>query len=233
MIKLLREGNLRYPWLLKGAMATIAITFVIGMGWWGYGESQTDAVATVGPLKVSRDEFMRRYKNLYEYSKKQKMPDLVKDEVLKEIAVEQMVEEKIWRLAAEDMGITVTPDELRDAITRIKDFHQDGKFSPELYKRLLSFNRLTPAQFETEYAGRLLGDKAATVISDSVALTPAELEEVKTLMARQSSAEPLAGLSANDRILQNMLFQKQQRALAAFKEAMRAKVQVQIRKELL
>ncbi|MGH8248251.1 MAG: SurA N-terminal domain-containing protein, partial [Gammaproteobacteria bacterium] len=233
MIKLLREGNLLHPWLLKGTMATIAITFVIGMGWWGYGESQTDAVATVGPLKVSRDEFMRRYKNLYEYSKKQKMPDLVKDEVLKEIAVEQMVEEKIWRLAADDMGITVTPAELRDAIMRVKDFHQNGKFDPELYKRLLSFNRLTPGQFETEYAGRLLGDKAATVIIDSVALTPTELEEVKALMARQSSAEPLAGLSANDRILQNMLFQKQQRALAAFKEAMKAKVQVQIRKELL
>jgi peptidyl-prolyl cis-trans isomerase D len=233
MIKLLREGNVRYPWLLKGAMATIAITFVIGMGWWGYGESQTDAVATVGPLKVSRDEFVRRYKNLYEYSKKQKMPDVVKDEVLKEIAVEQMVEEKIWRLAAEDMGITVTSAELRDAITRIKDFQQNGKFDPELYKRTLAFNRLTPAQFETEYAGRLLGDKAATVIADSVALTPAELEEVKALMARQSSAEPLTGLSANDRILQNMLFQKQQRALAAFKEAMRAKFQVTIRKELL
>jgi peptidyl-prolyl cis-trans isomerase D len=233
MIKLLREGNLLYPWVLKAFMATIAITFVVGMGWWGYGESQTDAVATVGPLKVSRDEFMRRYKNLYEYSKKQKMPDLVKDEVLKEIAVEQMVEEKIWRLAAEDMGITVTTDELRDAIMRIKDFQQNGKFDPELYKRTLAFNRLTPGQFETEYAGRLLGDKAATIIVDSVALTPAELEEVRALMARQSSAEPLAGLSANDRILQNMLFQKQQRALAAFKEAMRAKVNVQIRKELL
>jgi peptidyl-prolyl cis-trans isomerase D len=233
MIKLLRESNLRYPWLLKSAMAAIAITFVIGMGWWGYGESQTDAVATVGPLKVSRDEFLRRYKNIYEYSKKQKMPDVVKDEVLKEIAVEQMVEEKIWRLAAEDMGITVTTDELRDAIMRVKDFHQNGRFDQELYKRTLAFNRLTPKQFETEYAGRLLGDKAATIISDSVALTPAELEEAKTLMARQSSAEPLAGLSANDRILQNMLFQKQQRALAAFKEAMRAKVQVQIRKELL
>ena len=233
MIKLLLEGNYRYPWLLKGAMAAIAVTFVVGMGWWGYGEAQGDAVATVGSLKVSRDEFTRRYKNIYEFSKKQKLPDSFKDEVLKEIAVEQIVEEKLWRLAAEEMNLTVTPADLRDAIVKIKDFQTNGQFDPELYKRLLAFNRLTPAQFEAEYSSRLLGDKAMTVILDAVALTPSELAEAKALMGRPSPLEPAGGPSTNDRILQDMLFQKQQRALTAFKDAMRAKVQVTIRKEML
>lgn len=233
MIKLLREGNLRYPWVLKTVMAVIALTFIIGMGWWGYGESQTDTVATVGPLKVSRDEYLRRYKNLYEYAKKQKMPDAIKDEVLKEMAVEQMAEEKLWRLAADEMGLTLSPEELSAAITRIKEFQTNGKFDPELYKRLLAFNRMTPAQFEAEYASRLLGDKAVTVVFDSVALTPAEIEEAKTLMARPSSPDTPGGPSAKDRILQDMLFQKQQRAVMAFREAMRMKVNVQIKKELL
>lgn len=233
MIKLLREGNYRYPWLLKGAMAAIAITFIVGMGWWGYGEAQSDAVATVGPLKVSRDEFTRRHKNIYEFSKKQKLPDTFKEEVLKEIAVEQIVEEKLWRLAAEEMNLAVSAADLRDAIMQIRDFQTNGQFDPELYKRLLAFNKLTPAQFEAEYSSRLLGDKAMTVILDAVALTPAELAEAKALMARPSSSEPVAGLSANDRILQDMLVQKQQRALVAFKDAMRTKVQVTIRKEIL
>ena len=233
MIKLLREGNQRFPWLLKGAMATIALTFIIGMGWWGYGESQTDTVATVGPLKVSRDEFTRRYKNLYEYAKKQKMPDAIKDDVLKEMAVEQMAEEKLWRLAADDLGLTLSPEELHAAITRISDFQTNGKFDPELYKRLLAFNHLTPAQFETEYGARLLGEKAVSVVFNSVALTPAEIEDAKALMARPTSPDAPAGPSAKDRILQDMLFQKQQRAVMAFREAMRTKVNVQIKKELL
>ncbi len=233
MIKLLREGNHRFPWVLKGVMVAIALTFIVGMGWWGYGESQTDTVATIGPLKVSRDEFMRRYKNLYEYAKKQKMPEAVKDDVLKQMAVEQMAEEKLWRLAADDMGLTLSPDELHAAITRIADFHTNGKFDPELYKRLLAFNHLTPAQFESEYSARLLGDKAVAVVFDSVALTPAEIEEAKTMMARPTSPDSPAGPSARDRILQDMLFQKQQRAVMAFREAMRAKVNVQIKKELL
>ena len=233
MIKLLREGNHRFPWVLKGVMVAIALTFIVGMGWWGYGESQSDVIATVGPFKVSRDEYMRRYKNLYEYAKKQKMPDAVKDEVLKEMAVEQMAEEKLWRLAADEMGLTLSPEELHTAITRIKDFQTNGKFDPELYKRLLAFNHLTPPQFETEYSSRLLGDKAVSVVFESVALTPAEIEEAKTLMARPSSSDSTAGSSAKDRILQDMLFQKQQRAVMAFREAMRAKVNVQIKKELL
>lgn len=233
MIKLLREGNLRYPWVLKAVMAVIALTFIVGMGWWGYGESQTDTIATVGPLKVSRDEYLRRYKNLYEYAKKQKMPDAIKDEVLKEMAVEQMAEEKLWRLAADEMGLTLSPDELSAAITRIKEFQTNGKFDPELYKRLLAFNRMTPAQFESEYASRLLGDKAVTVVFDSVALTPAEIEEAKTLMARPASPDSPTDSAARDRILRDLLFQKQQRAVLAFREAMRAKVNVQIKKELL
>jgi len=233
MIKLLREGNQKFPWALKGVMVAIALTFMVGMGWWGYGESQTDTVATVGPLKISRDEYMRRYKNMYEYSKKQKVPDTFKDEVLKEMAVEQMAEEKLWRLAADEMSLTLSPEELHMAITHIKDFQQNGKFDPELYKRLLAYNHLTPAQFEADYGARLLGDKAMSVVFDSVALTPAEMEEARTLMARPTSPDSPAGSSARDRILQDMLFQKQQRAVMAFREAMRAKVNVQIRKELL
>ena len=72
-----------------------------------------------------------------------------------------------------------------------------------------------------------------TVILDAVALTPSELAEAKALMGRPSPLEPAGGPSTNDRILQDMLFQKQQRALTAFKDAMRAKVQVTIRKEML
>lgn len=233
MIKLLREGNQQFPWALKAVMIAIALTFMVGMGWWGYGESQTDTVATVGPLKISRDEYMRRYKNMYEFSKKQKITEAFKDEVLKEMAVEQMAEEKLWRLAAEEMSLTLSPEELHAAITRIKDFHTNNKFDPELYKRLLAYNHLTPSQFEADYGARLLGDKAMSVVFDSVALTPSEIEEAKTLMARPTSPDSPAGASARDRILQDMLFQKQQRAVMAFREAMRGKVNVQIKKELL
>ena len=129
--------------------------------------------------------------------------------------------------------MTVTADELRDDIVQREDFRRNGKFNPELYRRVLAANRLTPSLFESLHANELLGDKARTVVRDSVALTPAEIVEAQALMARLTPAGSKSGNSANERILQDVLLQKQQRALAAYKESMRTTVPIQIHKELL
>ena len=69
MIKLMREGAHKYPWLLKSIMGALAIAFVVGMGWWGFSEGQTNAIASVGDLPISRDEYRRAYENTYRYYK--------------------------------------------------------------------------------------------------------------------------------------------------------------------
>ena len=61
MIKLMRTAAHDYPWLLKSMMGILAVAFVITMGWWGFGEQQGTAVANVGDLNVSRDDFRRAY----------------------------------------------------------------------------------------------------------------------------------------------------------------------------
>jgi len=232
MIKLMREGAHKYPWLLKSLMGILAIAFVITMGWWGFGEQQTDAVASVGNLNVTRDEYRRAYENTYRFYKEKVQGDF-KEEALKQFVVDGLVENKLWILAAKEMGLTVTADELRDDIVQRDDFRRNGKFDPELYRRVLAANRLTPSLFESLHANELLGDKARTVVRDSVALTPAEIVEAQALMARLTPAGSKSGNSANERILQDVLLQKQQRALAAYKESMKATVPIQIHKELL
>ena len=168
MIKLMRESAHKYPWLLKSAMGILATAFVITMGWWGFGEHETDAVASVGNLTVTRDEFSR-----------------------------------------------------------------NGKFDPELYRRLLAANRLTPSLFEAQQGMELLRNKARTIVLDSVALTPAEIAEGQALMAQQPPGESASGAPTGDRILQAFLFQKQQRAVMAYKEAVKARVPIEIHRELL
>jgi len=232
MLKLMREGAQKYPWLLKSMMGILAVAFVITMGWWGFGDQQGDAVASVGNLKITREEFRRAYENTYRFYK-EKVPGDFKEEALKQFVVDGLIENKLWILAAKDMGLTVTADELRDDIVRREDFHRNGKFDPELYRRVLASNRLTPSLFESLHANELLGDKARTVVRDAVALTPAEIVEAQALMARLAPAGSTAGPSANERILQDVLLQKQQRALAAFRESMKVMVPIQIHKELL
>ena len=232
MIKLMRESAHKYPWLLKSLMGILAIAFVITMGWWGFGQQETNAVASVGNLSVTRDEFLRTYENTYRFYKEKVQGDF-KEETLKQFVIEGLIENKIWTLAAEDMGLTVTPNELRDDIMRREDFFRNGKFDPEVYRRVLAANRLTPSLFESQHTMELLRNKARMVVLDSVALTPSEIAEAQALMAHQPQAESASGPSARERILQDFLFQKQQRALMAYKEAMKAKVPIQIHKEYL
>ncbi len=232
MIKLMRESAHKYPWLLKSIMGVLAIAFVITMGWWGFSQQETNAVASVGNLSVTRDEFLRTYENTYRFYKEKVQGDF-KEEALKQFVIEGLIENKIWTLAAEEMGLTVTPNELRDDIMRREDFFRNGKFDPEVYRRVLAANRLTPSLFESQHTMELLRNKARTVVLDSVALTPSEIAEAQALMAHQPQAESASGPSARERILQDFLFQKQQRALMAYKEAMKAKVPIQIHKEYL
>lgn len=232
MIKLMRESAHKYPWILKSMMGILAVAFVITMGWWGFSEQQSDAVASVGDLKVSHAEYLRSYQNTYRFYQ-DKMKGDFKDDVLKQMVLDRLIDAKIWTLAAQELGVTVAPEELREDIMRREEFQRNGTFDPDLYRRLLSSVRLTPALYEAEHKMDLLRDKAMTVVRDSVALTPAEIAEAQSLIARQAPTDPGTGPTASERILQDFLLQKQERALAAYQEAMKARLPIQIHKELM
>ncbi len=234
MIKLMREASHSYPWLLKSIMGVIALAFVITMGWWGF-RDQPDAgsvVASVGDLTVSRDEFRRAYENTYRYYK-DKVPGEFKDETIKQLVVDQLVDNRTWLIAAKNLGLTVADDELREVIMQIPDFQKNGTFDPEIYQRLLSANHLTPALFEAMEAKEVLSNKARMVIRDAVALTPAELAEAQALTLRQTETDPAKTSTAKDRAIQDVLFQKQQRALMAYTESLKATLPITIHRELL
>ena len=232
MIKVLRFANEKYPWFLAAMMGFIAVTFIVGMGWWGFGDHSASAVATVGDLSISSDEFKRAYENTYRFYK-EKVPGEFKDETIKQYVVEQLVDHRVWLIAAHNMGLTVSNEELRDSIMQIPEFQKNGRFDPEHYQRLLAANHLTPSIFESVQAKELLSVKARMMVSDAVALTPAELVEAQALMLRQPDPDPAKAAAAKERAIQEVLFQKQQRTLAAYAQALKATLPITIRRELL
>lgn len=232
MIKLMREASHNYPWLLKSIMGVLAIAFIITMGWWGFGEQRGTVVAAVGDLSVSHDEFKRAYENSYRFYK-DKLPGEFKDETIKQFIVDQLVENRVWLIAAKNMGLTVSDEDLRDAIMQIPDFQKNGAFDPESYQRLLAANHLTPALFEAIEVKELLSNRARMMIADAVTLTPSELEEALALTLRQPDPDPAKAAAAKDRAIQDVLFQKQQRALMAYVQSLKATIPITIHRELM
>jgi peptidyl-prolyl cis-trans isomerase D len=232
MIKAMRSAAHNYPWVFKSGMGILALAFVITMGWWGFGEQAGNAVANVGNLTVSLDEFRRTYENMHRIYK-ERVPGEFKDETFKQFVIEQLVTNRVWLIAAKDMGVTVSDADLREMIMQIPDFQKNGAFDPELYQRLLAANHLTPAVFEAAQYEEVLGNKARMIVRDSVALTPSEISEGQSLMTRPQDSDPAKAATAKDRVLQDMLFQKQQRALVAYQESMKVKIPIKIHRELL
>lgn len=200
MIKILRFANEKYPWFLAITIGFIAITFVVGMGWWGFGEQSGSVVATVGDQSISLDEFKRAYENTYRFYR-EKVPGEFKDETIKQYVVEQLVDHRVWLIAAHNMGLTVSDDDLRESILQIPEFQRNGRFDPEHYQRLLAANHMTPSIFESMQAKELLSLKARMMVSDAVALTPAELAEAQALMLRQQDPDPAKATAAKERAI--------------------------------
>ena len=213
-------------------MGFIAITFIVGMGWWGFGEQAGSVVATVGEESISSDEFKRAYENTYRFYK-DKVPGEFKDETVKQYVVEQLVDNRIWLIAAHNMGLRVSDDDLRESIVQIPEFQRNGRFDPEHYQRLLAANHMTPSIFEAMQARELLSLKARLMVSDAVALTPAELAEAQALTLRQPDADPAKAAAAKERAVQDVLLQKQQRTLAAYAQSLKATLPITIRREFL
>ena len=232
MIKILRFANEKYPWFLAATIGFIAITFVVGMGWWGFGEQTGSVVATVGDQSISLDEFKRAYENTYRFYR-EKVPGEFKDETIKQYVVEQLVDHRVWLIAAHNMGLTVSDDDLRESILQIPEFQRNGRFDPEHYQRLLAANHMTPSIFESMQAKELLSLKARMMVSDAVALTPAELAEAQALMLRQQDPDPAKAAAAKERAIQDVLLQKQQRTLAAYAQSLPATLPISIKRALL
>lgn len=233
MIKTMREASHNYPWLLKSIMGILAIAFVITMGWWGFGEQAGGPIAKIGEQSVTLDEFKRTYENMHRIYKDNVKTDF-KEEEFKDFVMGQLVDSRVWIIAAQEMGVRVSDADLRELIMQTPVFQKNGAFDPEHYKRILAANHLTPATFEAIQHQEVLANKARMVVRDSVSLTPEEIAEGQSLMTRPADGnDPAKMAEAKQRVLDDMLLQKQQRALVSFQQSMKAKIPITIRRELL
>jgi peptidyl-prolyl cis-trans isomerase D len=221
VLKILREGAIDNPIFYKIVMGGIALAFAVSMGWWGFGNTDANAIAQVNQSSISMDDYQRAYRNASE-TYRQLLKDKYNDAALRKQVVDELVLQRLWLEEGKHLGITVSDAELKRSLTKIAAFQKDGVFSAEQYHKILQSNRINPQFFEKQQREQLLIDRVQESVKDGVALNSFEVEEAK----KANTEDP-------DRAEADRIFTKKQRALVAHAIAMKKEAKIQIREEML
>ena len=235
MLKIVRELAVENPWVLRIIIGLIAVAFIITMGWFGFEAPTSNRAALVNGTEVSLKEYRGAYNRAVEFYR-QTYKDQFNDEFLRKLNLEDkvlndLIERTLWIQEAKAMGLEVTDQELSAAVTEIPDFQKDGKFDPDLYRRVLEANRTKPEAFEGSFRNSLRVEKARRIVRDAVAVTDREVAESYPTAAPKGGASPSP--EEKERLRQFLLFQKQEKALKAYADEMRKKAKVKINDEVL
>ncbi len=144
----------------------------IGAGFVGWGQykygSKASAVAKVGSVEISMKELQKAYSNLYQqYSQMFKGnfdEAKAKQFGLKKQALQQLLQQALLLNLAKSYDLMVTDRELFDVIKSQKSFYKDGAFDKDIYKQVLSQNRMTPKEYEQGLRRELLIQKTLQLL---------------------------------------------------------------------
>ena len=130
---------------------------------WGRGSDQGGGDRTVAAIvngtKIDMETFQQVYVNLYRTYQtiygERFTPALEEKLQIRRRAIEQLISEALLVQEGERLGVTVSQDQLVEAIAANSVFQTDGKFDKEKYLRLLASQRMTPELFEAMQMERL------------------------------------------------------------------------------
>ncbi len=166
-------------WGVKLAFGIIIVVFVF----WGIGSytGPKGLVASVNGKNITEVEFQRAYA-MMEDNVRRSIPN-VTSEMLESFQLEQrvlqsLVQEKLMEDEAERAGLTVSPYELRAVLEQLPYFQKDGKFDADVYKDVLSKNRLTPRQFEADQMKSMLPAKLQRLVTAGAYVDPAAVKAI-------------------------------------------------------
>ncbi len=171
---------------LKWVLIIIIVMFV----WWAFATwggganqraTQTPWAATVNGTPISITAFQsyaRRldstYQSLFGEQYAQQRPFLR----IGQVAIGTLVDQELLYQEAGRQGLTVSPAELAQAITREPSLQENGQFiGLERYRRLFQGGRMNVVDYEDQVRRGLMIDKARAVLEDAVTVSDAEVEE--------------------------------------------------------
>ncbi len=161
----------------------------VGWGQYNYGD-KAGAVAKVGDITISQREWQQSYSRLYEQYNKIFQGNFDEEQAkgfgLKQQALRQNIEKALILNLANSYNLEVTKEELSAVIISQEMFYENGKFSKELYLKVLKQNRLNVTDYEGDIRQSLLIEKVLSLFQSE----PLELEK-KVITTAENIADKI------------------------------------------
>lgn len=163
-------------------IATFVGTIFLVWGKGDDGRDETPAVAiSVNGTDISYNEYQNAYNDLYQLYQNiyrdQFTPALEKQLGIRKQVVESLIDETLLLQEAKKLKISVSQKELVDSIATIPAFQDNGVFNKERYLQVLSYQRLSPEDFEALQKQQLLIAKAQAKIQEGVSVSDDDIEQ--------------------------------------------------------
>jgi peptidyl-prolyl cis-trans isomerase D len=196
-----------FLWLVIGAFIVLYIPAFQQGSEGGAGE----ALASVGGHPITVGDYQRAYirqRQMFERLYQGRLDEAA----LRNLALEQrvfdsLVTERLIRLEAARLGLSVDDASLARAIASAPELSVNGRFiGAEELRRRLELQGVSLADFEEQHRVRLLAEKLQALVTDGVTVTPAEAEaefrkrneQVRAEYVRVDAERFRAGLAASD-----------------------------------
>ncbi len=142
-------------WLAKLILALITIPFALwGIDSYFNAGARNELVAEVGDSGVSRQEFTNMLKEQADRMRQTLGPNfdpaMTETAEFREQVLNAMAEEEAMLQEAKAVGLQAQDAQIAAILQQMPPFQEDGKFSPERYKRVLAQRGYTPASFEQQ-----------------------------------------------------------------------------------
>ncbi|MBI4682032.1 MAG: SurA N-terminal domain-containing protein [Nitrospirae bacterium] len=220
MLKIMQSHKFFTVFVLGAITIMISVAFIF----WGIGPKdnpQDTFVASVEDEKITIDEYWRTYDNELKRLKEQnKSPEEIEKLNLKDRVINSLINRSVLLIAARKAGITVTENELQEAIINTQYFQRNGVFDMEIYQRALRFNRLTPQAFEDSVSKDIVISKISNFIRETAELTPEELTILNSMNAGN-----------NDQLRAIFRSSKSNQAISAYVESIKRRMVIKINKD--
>ncbi|MCK5534051.1 SurA N-terminal domain-containing protein [bacterium] len=173
MMNYLRKNVKTILWFVA---SIFIIAIFAGFGGAFFLQRQSGLIGKVNGVGLPLKDFSQLFDQAIEFHRQNKKTAQIDINALKKELLQNMIKEELMYQESKKYNITITQQELINAIRSYPIFQKDGKFDISLYLRILRYLHTTPEAFETARKKSLAVFKLQTFFLSAIKITTKELE---------------------------------------------------------